>query len=107
MNSDILNGRKRRPTHPGELLKEITLPAAGITQTELADKLGVSRRTINEILNERRSVSVDMAPRLALFFGGTADFWLNMQRAVDTWDAMQAHKKEWARIKPLEKTVGI
>jgi addiction module HigA family antidote len=62
---------KRRPTHPGELLREETLPAAGLTPTELAARLGVSRRGINELLQERRSVNPDLAHRLARVFNTT------------------------------------
>jgi addiction module HigA family antidote len=63
----MLNNRKRRPTHPGEILREDVLPAAGLTQDKLARLLGVSRRTVSEILHERRPVTTDMAHRLARF----------------------------------------
>lgn len=67
---------KRRPTHPGELLREETLPAAGISQSNLADRLGVSRRTVSELIRERRSVNPDLAHRLARLFNTTPEFWL-------------------------------
>jgi addiction module HigA family antidote len=57
----MLNGRKRRPTHPGEILREDVIPALNITQGEFARTLGVSRRTVNEILQEKRPVTVDIA----------------------------------------------
>lgn len=98
----MLNNRKRRPTHPGELLREDILPASGLTQTELANLLGVSRRTINEICQERRGVSADIAHRLARIFNTTPDLWMNMQSAVDIWDALEANKEEYSRIKPLK-----
>jgi addiction module HigA family antidote len=78
---------KRRPTHPGELLREETLPAAELTPSELASRLGVSRRGINELLRERRSVNPDLAHRLARVFKTTSEFWLRLQEAVDIWDA--------------------
>ena len=62
MPNNWLNNRKRRPTHPGEILREDVLPAAGLTQDKLARLLGVSRRTVSEILHERRPVTTDMAP---------------------------------------------
>jgi addiction module HigA family antidote len=65
MSNARTNKRQRRPTHPGELLREEILPAAKITQAELAKRMGVSRRTVNEICQERRGVSADMAHRLA------------------------------------------
>lgn len=93
--------RQRRPSHPGALLREVTVPAANLTQGELAQRLGVSRRTVNMILNEQRPVTVDMAHRLARFFGNSPQFWLNMQQAVDMWDALHAHGAEYERIEQL------
>lgn len=94
-------GISRRPTHPGEMLREDFLPDYGLTVAGLAEAVGVSRQSINELLRERRAVSPDMALRLARLFGNSAEFWLNAQRAVDLWDAAQAIKKDVARIKPL------
>src|SRR2546429_9516884 len=65
----ILNGRQRRPTHPGELLREEVLPAAKLTQLELARHLGVSRKTVSEIVLGQRQGTVDMAGRPGRFFG--------------------------------------
>ncbi|MCU1265942.1 MAG: family transcriptional regulator [Acidobacteria bacterium] len=69
------NNRKRRPTHPGEILREDVLPAAGLTRDKLARLLGVSRRTISEILHERQSVTTDMAHRLARALGTSPEMW--------------------------------
>ena len=91
----------RRPTHPGEMLREDFLPDYGLTVAGLAAAAGVSRQSINELLRGRRSVSPEMALRLARLFGNTAEFWLNAQRAVDLWDALQTVKDDVARIKPL------
>lgn len=92
------------PTHPGELLREEIMPAARLTQEELARRLGVSRRTINEIVGEKRSVSADMAHRLARFFDTTPELWLGLQQDVDLWKARQAADQEYAKIKPLRKS---
>jgi antitoxin HigA-1 len=92
---------KRRPTHPGEMLKEDFLPDYGLTVAGLAESLGVSRQSVNELLRGRRALSPEMALRLSRLFGNSAEFWLNAQRAVDLWDAAQAIKDEVARIKPL------
>ncbi len=92
---------KRRPTHPGEMLREDFLPDFGLTVAGLAEALGVSRQSINELLRGRRAVSPEMALRLARFFGNTPEFWLNAQRAVDLWDAAQTIEDDIARIKPL------
>ena len=93
--------RQVRPTHPGEMLREDFLPDYGLTVASLAQAVGVSRQTINELLRGRRAVSPEMALRLARLFGNTPEFWLNAQRAVDLWDATQATKAEVQRIKPL------
>ena len=95
-------GRRRiRPTHPGEMLREDFVPDYGLTTARLAEALGVSRQTINELLRGRRAVSPEMALRLSRLFGNSAEFWLNAQRAVDLWDAAQAIKIEVQRITPL------
>lgn len=92
---------KRRPTHPGEILREDFMPDYGLTVTGLATALGVSRQTVNELLRERRAVSPEMALRLSRLFGNSAEFWLNLQRAIDLWDAEAAIKDDVRRIKPL------
>jgi antitoxin HigA-1 len=92
---------KRRPTHPGEMLREDFLPDHGLTVAGLAAALGVSRQSINELLRGRRAVSPEMALRLSRLFGNSAEFWLNAQRAVDLWDAAQAIREDVSRIKPL------
>ena len=92
---------KRRPTHPGEILREDFIPDYDLTVTGLATALGVSRQTVNELLRERRTLSPEMALRLSRLFGNSPEFWLNLQRAVDLWDAEQAIEADVRRIKPL------
>ncbi len=92
---------KRRPTHPGEMLREDFLPDYNLSVSTLAKELGVSRQSVNELLRERRAVSPEMALRLARLFGNSAEFWVNAQGAVDLWDASQAIKNEIAKIQPL------
>lgn len=92
---------RRRPTHPGEMLREDFLPDYGLTVAGLAEALRVSRQTINELLRERRALSPEMALRLSRLFGNTPQFWLGAQRAVDLWDAAQAIKDDVDRIRPL------
>ena len=94
--------RQIKPTHPGEMLMEDFMPDYGLTAASLADKLGVSRQTVNEILRERRSISPSMALRLSRLFGNTPEFWLNAQRAVDLWLAEKTNKKTLGKIKPLK-----
>jgi addiction module HigA family antidote len=83
------------------MLREDFLPDYGLNTRQLADAIGVSRQSINELLRERRAVSPEMALRLARLFGNTAAFWLNAQQAYDLWVAAQAIKRDVTRIKPL------
>lgn len=97
----MLHNRKRRPTHPGAILREDVMPHIELSQKELAKSLGVSRRTVNEILQERRPVTVDMAHRLARALNTSPDVWLGLQLDVDIWETLEANKSEYDRIKPL------
>src|SRR6185312_13018466 len=99
MPNNWLNNRKRRPTHPGEILREDVLPAAGLTQDKLARLLGVSRRIISEVLHECRRVTTDMAHRLARAFGTFPEIWLGLQMDVDLWDTHHARHYEYKKIK--------
>lgn len=92
---------KRRPTHPGEMLREDFLPEYNLTTASLAHAIGVSRQTVNELLRGRRAVSPAMALRLSKLFGNTPEFWLNAQRAVDLWDASRELRDEVASIETL------
>ncbi len=99
----IANTGKRevRPIHPGEMLREDFLPDYGLSVAGLAQALGVSRQTVNELLRERRAVSPEMALRLARLFGDSAQFWLNAQREIDLWDAEHAIAADIDSIEPL------
>jgi len=83
------------------MLREDFMPDYGLTVMALARALGVSRQTVNEILRERRSVSPEMALRLARIFRNSPEFWLNAQRAVDLWDASRALGERIRQIRPL------
>ena len=93
---------KRKPTHPGEMLREDFLPDYDLSVSGLAEALGVSRQSMNELLRERRAVSPEMALRLGRLFGNSPEFWLNAQRALDLWQAAETIKQEVARIRPLD-----
>lgn len=77
----------RRPTTPGEILREEFLHPLGMTQKQLADHLGCDVKAVNRIVNGRTSVTAEMALKLAAAFRTTAEFWLNAQQAVDLHDA--------------------
>ena len=93
---------ERRPIHPGEVLREDFLPEYGLSVTALAEAAGVSRQSMNELLRERRALTPEMALRLGKLFGNSPEFWLNLQRNVDLWDAARGLKREMAHIHPLQ-----
>jgi antitoxin HigA-1 len=101
--------RKVRPTHPGAILRNMLEELAtdagdqlpSLTQTELARRLGVSRRVVNELIRERRGVTADMAIRLSRVFKTTPDIWMNLQKAVDLWDAARANRNQYAKLRPI------
>lgn len=97
-----LRNPNRRPTHPGAILREDVLPALEMTQTELAQRLGVSRLTVSDLLHEKRGITPEMALRVAKLLNTTPESWLRMQQAVDLWDVQQQPEK-LANIKPLKK----
>ena len=77
------------PPHPGEVLRELCIEPLGITVTDAARSLGVSRKTLSAILNERAGISPEMAIRLSKAFDTTAESWLNQQMQYDLWVANQ------------------
>ncbi|MGE4267354.1 MAG: HigA family addiction module antitoxin [Deferribacterales bacterium] len=79
----------RQPEHPGEYLAEIIHDTENLTQSGLAEALGVSFRTINQICNKRRGITPEIALKLSKFSGTTPQSWLNMQQAYDLYKAEQ------------------
>lgn len=96
----------RKPTHPGEVLREEYMAELGLSVSGLASSLGVSRQTVNELINERRALSPDMALRLARYFGTSAQFWLNMQRNVDLWNSLDLERESIDNIVPFKLPGG-
>ncbi len=80
----------RRPASVGEILREEFLEPMGLTQGQLAKAMGVPRKHANELCNDRRAVTADTALILGRVFGNTAEFWLNVQRRIDLWEAMNS-----------------
>ena len=95
-----LRSKARKPTHPGATLREDVLSELGITQGEFADRLGVSRCTVSEVLHERRPITPDMAIRLGKLLGNGAGLWLRMQQAVDVWTLEQ--RGDYTHIQQLK-----
>lgn len=90
----------RKPTHPGEVLREDVLPSLGMTQSELAKRLGVSRLSVSELLHGKRALSPDMAVRVGRLTNTTAESWLRMQNAVDLWE-LEQDPKRYRHIQPV------
>jgi addiction module HigA family antidote len=81
------------PPHPGEVIRELCLEPLGLSVTDTAKALGVSRKTLSAILNQRAGISPEMAVRLSIAFDTTAESWLNQQIQYDLWNAEQ-HRKD-------------
>ncbi|MFB8793282.1 MAG: HigA family addiction module antitoxin [Microcoleus sp.] len=94
---DIIQGRKVRPVHPGEVISDV-LEDLEMTQTRFAEILGVSRRSVNEIVLGQRPITVDMAIRIGKALGNGPQLWLNLQQKVDIWDAVQKHSEEYEKV---------
>lgn len=80
------------PAHPGEVLNECWLEPMGITVTEAAQLLGVARKTVSKIINKRGALTPEMALRLEIVFGTSAQAWMNMQTAYDLWNMKDIRK---------------
>ena len=97
--STTMRTRTRPPAHPGRILKNLYLEPLGITNTKLAETLGVSRKAISQIVNEGKSVTPAMAFRLSQAFPNTsAEFWLNLQHTYDLWHVRNT--SGWPTILP-------
>ena len=96
---------ERKPFSPGEILQEEFLEPYGLSQGALAQAIGVHRRRINEIINNRRAITPDTALRLGKFFRMTPEYWLNIQMKIDLWEA--EHDKNFVKvinsIKPIKE----
>lgn len=90
---------KRQPTHPGEIIRKDIIKPLGISITEAAQKLGVTRKTLSALLNGRAALSPDMAIRIGMATDTTPESWLFMQAKLDLWNA--AHKEK--KVEPLVK----
>ena len=90
----------RKRTHPGELIREEYMKPLKLTVTSLAASLGVSRKTLSTIVNERAAVTPDMALRLSRAFSTTPGLWLSMQQNYDLWVAENGDS-DWQQVDPV------
>jgi antitoxin HigA-1 len=98
---------KRKPAGAGEILIEEFMQPMGLTQAALAEAMGVQRKHVNELCTGRRNVTVPTALILARVFGTSPDFWLNVQRRRDVWEALHSpgERARINRAKPLTARV--
>jgi antitoxin HigA-1 len=96
----LLKGLK--PTHPGELLRTVVLPALGKSKSEIADLLGISRQQLYDILGEKKPVTIETALRLGKLFGNGPEIWLNMQQAYDLAGKERTMAKVLKKIPTLQ-----
>ncbi len=99
-----MHNLKREPTHPGRVLNEDFLKSLGLSQTALANRIGTTFRTVNEIVNEKRNISPEMATKLSRFFGTSAELWLNLQNQYDLYRVSVKKAGMLERIKPYGKS---
>ena len=92
---------KRRPITPGEVLREDFLAPLKLTQGKAAEALGIDRTSLNELLNGRRNVTTEMALRLAHAFSTSAQYWINLQTAVDLFDLRQSKVSALIESQPV------
>ena len=96
--------KRRTPTHPGEMLALEFLAPLGMTQVELAERIGVPFQRVNQIVRRKRAVTPDTALRLARLFGTTPEFWLNLQQAWDLYEALNSPNAPVIKaIQPVKK----
>ena len=85
--------RMHNPPHPGEIIRRLCLEPLGLSVTQAAGALGVSRKTLSAILNGRAGISPEMAVRLSIAFGTSSESWLNQQAQYDLWHAERRRKR--------------
>ncbi len=96
---------KRKPRHPGALIKRQYLEPLEMSITDLAEVLSISRKTLSEIVNEHASVTPNMALRLASAFQTTPELWLNVQQKYDLW-CEENESEDWKNIAPIDLEVS-
>ncbi len=92
---------KRKPAYPGEILNEEFLKPLEISQTALAEALEISFRTVNELVNEKRNLSSELAVKLAKYFGTSPELWFNLKNQYDIYKISKLLSRELSKIKPI------
>jgi len=89
------------PLHPGEIVKDTLIDGAGLSVTEAASKLGISRTALSRLLNGHAGISPEMALRLSKLLSTSIEIWINIQAQYDMWEISNKAKK--IKVKPLDK----
>lgn len=97
---------KRPPIHPGEILKAEFMEPMAITQSQLAKEIDTTFKTINQIVNEKRNISTEMAVRLARYFGTSEELWLNLQNQYDLYKVKGKKQEIYKHVKPFSELHG-
>ncbi|MCY3940448.1 MAG: HigA family addiction module antitoxin [Gammaproteobacteria bacterium] len=98
---------QRKPIHPGEILRGDVLPAVGLSISETARKLGVSRQQLHRVLACTHPITTEMALRIGKFAGNGPELWLRLQQNYDLWHAEKRLKSELDRIEASAGVVGL
>jgi len=98
--------RKRPPSHPGKIIRGLYLEPFSISISTLSKMLGVSRKTVSRIVNEKGAVRADMALRLSRAFNTSPEVWLNLQKNYDLWYA-ERHSEDWQNVQPIEMQANM
>lgn len=96
----------RPPTHPGEILREDVLPTLGLSVSETARRLGISRQQLHRVLACTHPITTEMALRIGKFAGNGPGLWLRMQQAYDLWHAGQRMKSELSKIETVSNELS-
>src|SRR4030081_2477977 len=100
--------RMHNPPHPGEIIRQLCLEPLGMTVTDAASALGVSRKTLSALLNGRAGISPEMAVRLSIAFGTSSESWMNQQTQYDLWHAEKRRKElRVSRVAGLARRLTI
>ena len=99
---------KRKPASVGGILVKEFIEPLGLTPGDLAQAMGVPRKHVNELCNDRREITADTSLMLARVFGNTVDFWLNVQRRNDLWEALHSpeRRRRIERARPVRRAAA-
>ncbi len=100
-----MNITKRKPTHPGKLFRETYIKPQGYTIAEVAEYLGISRKTLSRLVNEKQTLTPDVAMRIGFATSTTPESWFLMQEKLDMWNALQNSDKVKKEVKKIPITI--